>query len=216
MKPVLVFDFDGTLMDTTPAIFASFRHVFAVYRTAQEFTPEKEVQVLGPSLQEIMPRFFPDEDPAEVIDEYRRYQREEAQHLIHPFPHVVKTLQQFQQEGYPMGILSVRMRDSLTALLEAFDMARYFDFLFGYQEVRRQKPEPDGIYQAMAAAGRDRAVYVGDSWSDVEAGKRAGALTIAMLSEERKRASLLACHPDAVITDLNQMGEILARKGYNN
>ena len=85
MKTLFLFDFDGTVMNTEPAILASFRHLFETYRTVDEFTPQLQVEVLGPSLQTEIPKLFPDEDANKLIPEYIEYQKTQARRLIHPF-----------------------------------------------------------------------------------------------------------------------------------
>ena len=100
-----VFDFDGTLMDTEPAIMASYEHVFEVYAKPEEFTPERRIAVLGPALDKMMAEFFPDRDPWECVEEYRRFQREHARNLIHPMNGAMEMLAKLSAMGIPCAVV---------------------------------------------------------------------------------------------------------------
>ena len=73
--PAVLFDFDGTLMDSEPAIISSYLHVFEIYAAPEEFTEDRKTEVLGPPLEVEMRKFFPDADVYEVMEEYRQYHR---------------------------------------------------------------------------------------------------------------------------------------------
>ena len=60
MKACVLFDFDGTIMDTEPAIMASYGYLFEKYRTIDAFTEERRIKVLGPALEVMMAEFFPE------------------------------------------------------------------------------------------------------------------------------------------------------------
>ena len=66
-KPVILFDLDGTLLNTEPAILASYRELFKKYRTEEEFTRDKQLAVLGPSLKAMFAEYFPDQDADQRI-----------------------------------------------------------------------------------------------------------------------------------------------------
>ena len=65
-NPAVIFSFDGTIMDTEPAIFASYRHIFAMFSKNRRFTTEEENRVIGQSSIRMLKEFFPKEDPDEM------------------------------------------------------------------------------------------------------------------------------------------------------
>ena len=204
-----VFDFDGTLMDTEPAIMASYEHVFSVYGNPEDFTPERRIAVLGPALDRMMAEFFPDRDPWECVDEYRRFQREHARNLIYPMKGAMEMLAKLSVMGIPCAVVSTRYYKSLMELMEAAHMAGFMTAVLGNDSVTKGKPDPEGILKAQAAMQVSRVVYVGDSVMDVQAGKNAGAVTVAYPSNEGKRAQLIAAQPDHVIEHLGELPALI-------
>ena len=204
-----VFDFDGTLMDTEPAIMASYEHVFSVYGNPEDFTPERRIAVLGPALDRMMAEFFPDRDPWECVDEYRRFQREHARNLIYPMKGAMEMLAKLSAMGIPCAVVSTRYYKSLMELMEAAHMAGFMTAVLGNDSVTKGKPDPEGILKAQAAMQVSRVVYVGDSVMDVQAGKNAGAVTVAYPSNEGKRAQLIAAQPDHVIEHLGELPALI-------
>lgn len=214
MDIVAVFDFDGTLMDTEPAIMASFEHVFEIYGRKEDFTQERRIEVLGPALDVMMKRFFPQEDPWEVVAEYRRFQRENLRSLIHPMPGAMAMLAKLSVMDVPCAIVSTRYYKSLIELLRQNHMEGFMSVVLGNDSVTKGKPDPEGILKAWKKMGRTHCFYIGDSVMDVEAGKNADAVTVAYPSNEGKRADLLAAKPDYLIESLAELPAILEESGY--
>lgn len=214
MDIAAVFDFDGTLMDTEPAIMASFEHVFEIYGRKEDFTQERRIEVLGPALDVMMKRFFPQEDPWEVVAEYRRFQRENLRSLIHPMPGAMAMLAKLSVMDVPCAIVSTRYYKSLIELLRQNHMEGFMSVVLGNDSVTKGKPDPEGILKAWKKMGRTHCFYIGDSVMDVEAGKNADAVTVAYPSNEGKRADLLAAKPDYLIESLAELPAILEESGY--
>lgn len=211
IKAVL-FDFDGTFMDTEPAIFAAYSHLFRTYRTIEEFTPEKKVSVLGPSLEVMIGKYFPDHDTAKLVDEYRVYQRTFAMDTIVPMEHAETLAAWLRANGYKIGFVSSRRHDSMMPILEKLQMQDYFDVIVGREDITHEKPHPEGIRHAMELLGTKDVMYVGDSPSDILAGKNAGVTTAAYITNEGKRAAVLETEPDIVLDDLLQLKEYLLKQ----
>ena len=212
MNTAAVFDFDGTLMDTEPAIMASFEHVFQKYRTVEEFTPERRIKVLGPALDVMMKEFFPEMDPWICVEEYRRYQRENVRNLIRPMPGAMETLAKLSAMEVPCAVVSTRYFKSLDELLKQSRMDGFMSVVLGNDSVSRSKPDPEGILKAWEMLKTESCFYIGDSVMDVEAGKNAGAVTVAYPSNEGKRNDLIAAKPDYLIEQLSELPELIRKE----
>lgn len=209
MEYCVLFDFDGTIMDTEPAIMASYGYLFEKYRTIEEFTEERRISVLGPALEVKMKEFFPELDPEACVREYRAFQKAHARDLIHPMPDAIDVLRQLRSMGIPVGIVSTRYRSSLMELLEKNRMTEFVSVIIGHDDVVRDKPDPEGILRAKDALGCRFFMYAGDSPMDIQAGRNAGAFTVAFPSNPGKRQAMLDERPDAVIEGLCELLNIV-------
>lgn len=216
-KPVVLFDLDGTLLDTEPAIIESYKCLFRKYRREEDFTPELQVEVLGPSLEQEMKKFFPDQDPQKLIEEYRTENRRIHPDTVKPMANAKETVEWLRGQGCKTGIVSTKASEMVKYGLELNGMDKDFDVIVGHEMVKVEKPDPEGIRKACAAIGRgqDELIYVGDSASDVKAGVNAGAYTVAYVSKEEKRQALLDAKPNAVITDLLAVKEMLEKEDHS-
>ncbi|MBR2990760.1 MAG: HPr(Ser) kinase/phosphatase [Solobacterium sp.] len=208
-QTAVLFDLDGTLADTEPAIIHSYEQVFRTYGSVEDFTPERRIEVLGPSLDEEMHKFFPSVPVPEMIDLYKNYQTEHLAEWIKPMPNAEKTLKEIRDLGYKTGIVTTRRHDSVLNVLEILGLKDYFDIIIGHDDVERGKPDPEGILKAVDQLGCRQSVYVGDSAGDMRAGRAAGSLTVAYPTKEEKRTSLEKAAPDYIINDLHDLMEIL-------
>ncbi len=209
--PAVLFDFDGTLMDSEPAIISSFMHVFEIYATPEEFTDERKTEVLGPPLDVEMRKFFPNEDVNEVLEEYRRFQEQHLHELMKPMKGAVELLTWLKKEGYPVGIVTIRHSKSLERILREFGLEHYFEVLVTGDDHVKSKPAPDGILYAMEQLGCSESIYVGDSISDLLAGRNAGSTVIAALTKIEKEQSLIDFGPDHAVYDLGEIKQILQK-----
>jgi len=173
--PLVVFDLDGTLVDSLPVTVECFRQTVAPY--------------LGrtPSRDEVVARFGPPdhqlvadwvgpaaakEAVARLYAEYERILRD-----LQPIPGVLDLLEELHAVGRRIGLFTGRGRPSTRIVLEAAGLEPWIEFSVTGDEVPRSKPAPDGLLAVAAAAGLPPAdlVYVGDSPLDVAAAAAAGA-----------------------------------------
>ena len=208
-KPILLFDFDGTLMDTEQAIVQSYKELFRRYRSVEEFTRDKQVEVLGPTLEEKMREFFPEKDVHLLQQEYRTYQNEHLKELVQPMKHTFDLLNYLKEENYLLGIITSRRSESLYRILDLFDMKNYFLIFLCHDHVEKEKPDPEGILKGLEEYPGREAFYIGDSPTDILAGKNAHIKTIGYLHVEEKKEKLYEANADYYIEDLMEIKEIL-------
>ncbi len=204
MIKAVLFDYDGTLMDTEPVIIASYMELFRRYRRPEDFTPELQVEVLGPSLDVEMKKFFPELDVDRLKTEYRDYQNEHIRELIKPFPGCIELLEALQAKDVRCGLVSTRRTDSMELHLQMFGMTQYFQTIIGTDKVANNKPDPEGIFKGMdeLEVSREECMYVGDSASDIMAGHLAGVLTAGIITNENKRLAVETAGPDYMLDEL--------------
>lgn len=210
-KPVILFDFDGTLMDTQEAITLSFREVFKRHMPEKTLTQDEELSFVGPSLENTFSRYFPEAEVAGLVDEYRVI-NQGLHNTVKPMPGAVKMLEKMKQAGYHLGVVSSKRSAVIELGMEPFNLKSYFDVIIGSDHVEEHKPSPQGILKALEhiGEGQDEAIYIGDVATDIEAGVQAGVYTIGYLNNELMAKRLKeGAKPNQFISDWDELERIV-------
>lgn len=210
-KPAVIFDLDGTLVDTKALIYASFQHTFKKYKPEYVLSDEELASFLGPTLKTTFQRYFDEDQIDEIIAYYRSYNHEHHDQLVQEFPNVKKTLTYLKEEGYPMAVMSNKLGDTVKMGLKRFGYDQYFDVVLGSEEIEAPKPSPSGILKAceLLHVGHDDVIYIGDAITDIEACKRMGAFSVAFVPEEEKAEKMRKTNPCVMIKDMKELVDIV-------
>ncbi len=211
-QPIILFDLDGTLMDSHQMVIQCFSYLFKKYGDIRDFTAEKQQEVFGPPLRDEMIKLFPDQDPDQMVKEYSDYQSTFSwSDEVSLFPHVKETLDVLWSEGYKLGVVSSRMTSSCELWLRQLGLAHCFGVVLGRDMYQLSKPAPDGILYAgkKLKRGHDSCIYIGDNVSDVQAAKAAGVFSIAFLSDPTIKAEIEAEQPNMIMTDMRELLDLL-------
>lgn len=207
----VLFDLDGTVVDTIPHILASFRHATA--DVLGEALPDEELMHhVGVPLARQMQYFTDDEDVAErLLTSYREFNHRTHDEMARLYPNTLSALETLARAGLPMGIVTSKSRMMAQRAIDLFDLNRYFPVLVTADDTATHKPDPEPVRLGAALLGADlaRSVYVGDSPADIESGNGAGAGTIAATWGVASRERLLAVSPDAIIDDIAELPALL-------
>ncbi len=210
-KPVLLFDLDGTLLDTEPAIIATFQKLFDKYKPTEEFTKEMQLAVIGPSLKESFAWYFPEQDFDSLLAEFRKLNNELHHTHVKLMPNAKELLKSLKEEGYSIGIVSSKKSDGVKFGIDLFEISQYIDVMLGYDNVEKMKPDPEGIKKAchLLNRGFDDCIYIGDSDTDIQAAHAAGVFSIGYEFNPARKDVLYATKPNRIINDLSEVKEIL-------
>lgn len=210
-KPTLMFDFDGTLMDTRQGIVEAYRYLFQKYSDEEKFTDEVQQEIIGPALRTLFPKYFPGIDFDTLYEDYHNRQIEVAKITNHPMPHADEVLKKLHEEGYKIGIISTRSKEGIQGILDDFSLRGYVDDICGVYDVEKQKPDPEGIFKLVERNGWNReCVMIGDSMMDIGCGINYGAYTVAYLNDPVRSKQLAEAANDS-ITDMEQLPDILKK-----
>jgi pyrophosphatase PpaX len=208
--PVVLFDLDGTLIDSGSMILASFRHATRTV-LAREIPDEMLLaQVGGATLDEQMRAL----DPARVDDLVASYREHNGplHDELQPCVGVVEVLERLHDEGRRLGIVTAKRQSTVGLAFRVLPLAHLFDAVVASDDVRRGKPHPDGILRALELldATPREAAYVGDSPYDVEAAKRAGVASVAVAwGGIHSREKLEDCGPDLLVDSPEELLGVL-------
>lgn len=215
-KPLIVFDLDGTLLDTEELIFQSFKHVFKKYKPDYKLTQQDRINFLGPTLWETFKQYIPECDADELVKEYRQHNWDNHAKYVKPIDHVPELLEQLHNQGYQMAIASSKAKSVVILGLQCCKLDQYFnpDNIIGCDEVTKFKPDPEVIIKAYRSMNRsmDNTIYIGDTKTDITAGNRAGVYTIGYVANEEKRQSLLDAKANVVVDDMANVIEVLKER----
>lgn len=175
----IIFDFDGTLINTNDVIIEAWQHTYRYYGM-DEPPIEHITGCFGEPLLITMAREFPDVDPEESAQVYRNRQNEKAEELVSLFDDIPELLQALKRKNYKLGIVTSRTRESTLRYLERFGIERYFDGIVTCDDTHKHKPDPEPVLSGLEKLGTDaeKALMIGDSSFDMKSANNAGVKTV--------------------------------------
>ena len=206
MNTAILFDLDGTLLDTLGDLHAATNHVLTRFgypsRTIQEVC-----RFVGNGAGLLIRRAIPEGEAVEpVLAAFQEYYAAHCNILTRPYDGILPMLDALQAH-YPMAVVSNKPDRAVKELAKI-----YFPTLFAQGETAtcRRKPQPDIVYAAMQALGAERGILVGDSDVDIQTAKNAGIPCISVTWGFRPEEELLAagaqyiCHHPSQIPEMIQ------------
>ena len=204
--PIVLFDLDGTIVDSGWMILASYRHATKTI-LGREFPDEVLMARVGAGhLEEQMSEFDP-EKAVELAQAYRDFYAPLHSEL-QAFPGMLELLRDLDDEGRRLGIVSAKRHDVVQLALDALGFGDTMDAVVGSDEAPRGKPQPDQILVALERLGADPddTVYVGDAPFDIAAAKAAGVHAIGVTGGGiHTRERMEAEGPDAVVDTAEEL-----------
>jgi pyrophosphatase PpaX len=178
--PVVLFDLDGTLVDSAAAILGSFHH--ATETVLRRRFPDEQIlaQVGGTNLAYQMQLLDP-ERVDELVRVYREHNDPQYSKLA-CFGGVVDVLGGLRAEGRRLGVVIAKRRPAVERAFAGAGIGGFFDVVVGSEDTERHKPDPEPILKALELLGAqpDEAAYVGDSPFDIAASRAAGVFAVAV------------------------------------
>ena len=209
---LIIFDFDGTLADTRGLIVKTMQQTLEALGLESR-TDDQCASMIGLPLKQAFTDLIPmsDEMGEQCVETYRRiFNENNAVYVIPTFPHVMETLHQLHEQGYILTIASSRSNRSLREFVNDMDLNDVISYVLGAEDVTRAKPHPDPVLQTLDTFGckAEDALVVGDTWYDIEMGKRAGVKTCGVTYGNGTREELIQAGADYLVDDF---GEIASR-----
>lgn len=206
----IVFDLDGTLVDSLPDIIASFRRTFLTL----ELSPPEPAEVkaeIGKPLDEMYARFA---DEAYIPDLVAAYRQDYPQHFTdhsRPYPGVPTLLRDLRERGYTLVVATTKQSSMARAFTDALGLTPLLDFVQGTDDFPH-KPAPEVIHRALAAVQGQGVWMVGDTVSDMQAGKAAGLKTYAVSWGTHSAETLAEITPDRLEPNLDALLALLPER----
>jgi pyrophosphatase PpaX len=211
-RPIaLLFDLDGTLIDSVELILASARHAFEGYRGRRPTDADWIAGIGKPlrvQLEELAER---PEDVEPLFLRYRQFFRENHDAMTRPFPGAVDVVASLRSLGHPVGIVTAKWVEPAWRSLRHTGLAPHVEAVVGADSLAEHKPDPAPVHLALSQLGRapEEALLLGDSPHDLAAGNAAGVATAAALWGAGPREALSAAGPRHLLSDIRELPRLV-------
>ncbi|MBQ9015629.1 MAG: HAD-IA family hydrolase [Firmicutes bacterium] len=215
MINTVLFDFDGTIMDTNDVIIQSWQTTFRALEGREEDV-DTLLRTFGEPLEKTMRDFFPSHPLEQALEIYRGYQRDNFLSDIHLFPGIRELLEELSGRQIRMALVTSRLKSTTMQALDAFDLRKYFRFVVTADDVTRHKPDPQSIEIALDHLGSkpEDTIMVGDSPFDIHCARNAGVKPVLVswsvtLAKQLQEGLPPEQTPDAIIDDPMQLLQLM-------
>lgn len=207
----VLFDNDGTIIDSAAAIAQAFDHAFT---TVCDAVPplDEFMGLVGIPLREQMRHFAPGQ-VEELVAAYRDFNALHHDRLVRVYPNVKDALEELAGNGMRMGMVTSKLHAIAIRGLALFDIDGYFEEVVGADDCELHKPDPAPLLLCAEKMGVDigRCLYVGDSPYDLQAANAAGAISVAALWGMYEPLVLRRESPRYEARDIREVPDIASR-----
>ncbi len=196
----VLFDMDGTLVDSISLIVAGHEHTWKEY-TGSVPPREMILSQIGKPLQQAYPGM---EDPLKMVDTYRSWCEGKTDTHTGLYVGVVAMLEELRRMNFRLGLVTSRFRESLNDCMRVHGIADYFEILLSQEDSTGHKPGPEPLLAAaerLSIQDMSRIIYVGDSVHDVKSAQAAGCRSAVVGWTSMDKAELRALEPDLWIDE---------------
>ena len=205
----IIFDFDGTLADTTKVVEWSFKYLFNRYKL-KGYSSQWLASKSGVALEDIVKEMIfehalPDRYYKPMLKEFRDYQLNFFYEEVKLFPDVVPLLKKYRDQKCKICLLSNRSEIFFQEYFKQQGILKYFDLILGRESVNNSKPNPEGVNMIKEIFPSDSMVLIGDTPIDIKTVKNAGIFGVAVASGKHSYEELASHNPDVLIHNLTEL-----------
>lgn len=177
----VLFDLDGTIVDTNELIIQSFLHALKG-TVSEDFGRQHIIPSMGLTLKNQLQLFSGLEDVTALTEAYREYNFLKHDEMVALFPGVAEVVAKLSGSGIKLGVVTTKMRPTTERALKMFGLYEQMGTIVTLDDVTHAKPHPEPVEKAIAALGAQASgtIMVGDSTVDIESAARAGAMPVGV------------------------------------
>lgn len=208
----LIFDIDGTLLDTYYLIEKTYCHVLDTY--VSEYKYEKEVvkTFFGPPLIDTF-MWVTNNDEARanfLVEKFHEYNLSHHKDYLRVFPHVYETLEKLKSENHSINIFSNKAKEAIYLGLSISGLDKFVSEIVGLEDVINPKPDKEGIELVLSKINNnEKVMMIGDTKYDIESGINAGVLTCGVTYSKATREDFEKYGADYIIDDMSELIDIV-------
>jgi HAD superfamily hydrolase (TIGR01662 family) len=199
----LLFDWDGTVVDSAGLGLTAFEQSFAALGVA--FDHEVYRSVYSPNWYSVYEALGLPKEKWQRADEL--WIQHYGEQIAEPVPGAPETIRELKQKGYRLGVVSSGSECRVAREVVDLGLESFFEIVVCNEQMENKKPHPEGLETAirLLGASREESCYVGDSPEDIEMGKRAKMLTVGVRSAYPTSWKLEATCPDIFLKSLTEL-----------
>ena len=217
MKKLIIFDLDGTLINTIADLGACTNYALEKLGYPTHDIESYKFRV-GNGINNLFRRSLPDgektdENVLRVRREFIPYYNAHNTDLSRPYPGMVELLEALQTEGILLAVASNKYQEATTKIIGELYPSIRFSAVLGQREGINIKPDPQIVFDILQATGVDKAgvLYVGDSGVDMQTGLNAGVETCGVTWGFRPRTELEPFHPQHIVDSVEELRQIIMK-----
>ncbi|MEP6569105.1 MAG: HAD-IA family hydrolase [Acidobacteriota bacterium] len=199
----LLFDWDGTLVDSAQLGLTAFEQSFAALGVA--FDHEIYRAVYSPNWYSVYEALGLPKEKWDQADDL--WVKHYGEHTAQPVAGAQQTIAELKQRGYRLGVVSSGNHCRVTREISDLGLESVFETVICSEQTENKKPHPEGLETAIHALGCTAAAtcYIGDSPEDIQMGKRASLFTVGVRSDYPTSWKLQSHEPDILIESLAEL-----------
>lgn len=207
----ILFDLDGTLVDSFPAIEASVNHVRSLH-SLEPLPLEAVKRCVGNGLTRLLELTCPAGEPGGNAEAFTEHHARTLMQGTLVLPEVHETLRNLKEREVQLAVCSNKPVELSRQLLQTFDLATYMTAILGPESVPRRKPDPDMLWAALSQlkVQPSQALYVGDMTIDIATARAAGIEVWVIPTGSQDRATLAAASPDRMLQHFRELLDVVA------
>ena len=183
MVKLLIFDMDGTLIDTDEVLYKTWKELFELYKS-KDYKIERELirTFSGPPIEDSIARAFPEKDPHFILSEYRKRTAKYYDTDLKFFDNEKEVLNKLKKDGYILTIATSKNRPMTVKSLKVFGVYELFSDMITSSEDVAHKPNPDSLLLLMDKFNvkNEETLMIGDTSFDALAARNAGVKSILL------------------------------------
>ena len=185
IKDTIIFDLDGTLLNTLEDLHACFNKAITEYGYPKR-TLEEIKSFVGNGIKKAIERALPNNidefELNKIVNYFRNYYEQHMLELTKPYDGIIEMLEVLKSNNYKLAVVSNKYDAAVKQLCKNY-FGKYIDIAIGESEEVRKKPEIDGVMKAIKELNSsiDNSIYIGDSDVDIKTAKNVGIPCISVL-----------------------------------
>ena len=217
MKTAIIFDLDGTILDTLEDLYLSVNQTVR-YFGFPERTKDEVQSFVGNGMPKLIERSLPKNVSRKVFDAaleyFKKYYNGHSTDHTCPYENIPAALCELKDRGYVLGVLTNKAHTATIPLCEKY-FSGVFDIVLGQTESFPTKPHSAGMEYIKSQLGADKMIYVGDSEVDIQTAKNASVPCVSVSWGFKTREFLLDHKADMVAENVSEMLEFIYETSQN-